>query len=188
MEPEVKQPEVKQPEQTIVTPEAKQPESKVEKTIDYEKQYKAAQKELEKIKADQVAKEQAEMESKKQFEELYGAKKKEIETITPELERLRAFENDYKTKLLSKLDEADRDEFASLSIKQLEKLVEKLSATSTIEKPLGAGSSRQPQTSQSEIENYAKTIANGKITDIEQHKKIMEKINNNGVPVQIIKR
>lgn len=140
------------------------------------------------MKNEQAAKEQAKLEAEKKFEELYGAKKKEIETLTPELERLRNFENSYKEKLLAKLDEEDRETFSDLSIDKLEKLVEKLSKSTTVNEPLGAGSSRQQQTSESEMTNYAKSIQDGKITDIVQHRKIMENIEKNGIPVQIIKR
>tara|TARA_R100000734_G_scaffold1266_2_gene1325 strand:+ start:644 stop:1183 length:540 start_codon:yes stop_codon:yes gene_type:complete len=92
---------------------------------------KTATEELSKIKsANDKAREQKLKEDGK-LKELLDEKEKLITDLSGKAESWDAYRSERKELLLSKLPEADREDFASLNLKQLEKVVDKLSTTTS---------------------------------------------------------
>ena len=90
--------------------------------------FKTATEELSKIKsANDKAREQKLKEDGK-LKELLDEKESLISDLKGKAESWDAYRSERKELLLSKLPEADREDFAGLNLKQLEKVVDKLSA------------------------------------------------------------
>jgi len=92
----------------------------------YRKRAQSAESELSELRKQMEKQEEQKLAEQNEWKELFEKKESRLAEIEEDYNRMKDQENNYKQELLSDFDDDDREEFASLSLKQIRSLHSKL--------------------------------------------------------------